>query len=81
LQKSLVQVADVVLRKDEMAAGQTYKYARLMKDHIDLDGKVMSAGTEYKLLWESKFRTTTRQTHKLVLIVLWKNKACRNQEG
>ncbi len=74
-------MADVVLWKDEMAAGQTYKYARLMKVHIGLDGKVLSAGTEYKLLGESKFRTTTRQIHKLVQIVLWKNKACRNQEG
>jgi hypothetical protein len=59
----------VVLRKDETAAGQTYKYAKVTKVHTSMDGKVRAADIEYKLPGESVFRTTTRPIHKLVLIV------------
>ncbi len=59
----------MVLRKDETAAGQTYKYAKATKVHTSTDGKVRAADIEYKLPGESVFRTTTRPIHKLVLIV------------
>jgi hypothetical protein len=59
----------VVLSKDETAAGQTYKYARITKVHIGSDVKVRAANIEYKVPGESKFRSTTRPIHKLVLIV------------
>jgi hypothetical protein len=50
-----VKVGDIVLRKDETAAGQTYKYARV----ISIDGRVRSADIEYKLPGETVYRTTT----------------------
>ncbi len=62
-------MGDIVLRKDETAAGQTYKYAKVIKVHISTDGKVRAADIEYKLPGESVFRTTTRPKHKLVLVV------------
>ncbi len=62
-------MGDVVLRKDETAAGQTYKYAKVIKVHTSTDGKVRAADIEYKLPGESVFRTTIRPIHKLVLIV------------
>jgi hypothetical protein len=43
------KVGDVVLKKDEMAAGQTYKYARVTKVHVGMDGKVRAADIEYKV--------------------------------
>jgi hypothetical protein len=52
-------VGDIVLRKDETAAGQTYKYARVIKVHASADGKVRAADVEYKLPGESVFRATT----------------------
>jgi hypothetical protein len=64
-----LKVGDIVLRKDETAAGQTYKYAKVVKVHISADGKVRAADIEYKLPGESVFRTTTRPIHKLVLVV------------
>ncbi len=64
-----LKVGDVVLRKDETAAGQTYKYAKVIKVHTSTDGKVRAADVEYKLPGESVFRTTTRPIHKLVLVV------------
>jgi hypothetical protein len=63
------KVGDVVLRKDETAAGQTYKYGRIISVHVGLDGKVQSADVEYKVPGESKFRVTTRPIHRLVLVV------------
>jgi hypothetical protein len=60
----------MVLRKDETAAGQTYKYARITKVHVGSDGKVRAADIEYKVPGESKFRSTSRPIHKLVLVVL-----------
>jgi hypothetical protein len=64
-----LKVGDIVLRKDETAAGQTYKYAKVIKVHTSTDGKVRAADIEYKLPGESVFRTTTRPIHKLVLVV------------
>jgi hypothetical protein len=63
------KVGDVVLRKDEAAAGQTCKYARIIGLHVGSDGKVRSADVEYKIPGESKFRVTTRPIHKLILVV------------
>jgi hypothetical protein len=63
------KVGDVVLRKDETAAGQTYKYARITKVHVGSDGKVRAEDIEYKVPGEPKFRSTTRPIHKLVLVV------------
>jgi hypothetical protein len=37
------KVGDIVLRKDETAAGQTYKYVRVIKVHVGTDGKVRAA--------------------------------------
>jgi hypothetical protein len=68
-EKRDLKVGDVVLRKDETAAGQTYKYAKVVKVHTSTDGKVRAADIEYKLPGESAFRTTTRPIHKLVLVV------------
>ncbi len=64
-----LKVGDVVLRKDETAAGQTYKYSRVTKVHTSADGKVRAADIEYKLPGELAFRTSTRPIHKLVLVV------------
>jgi hypothetical protein len=64
-----LEVGDIVLRKDETAAGQTYKYAKVVKVHTSVDGKVRAADIEYRLPGESVFRTTTRPIHKLILVV------------
>jgi hypothetical protein len=64
-----VKVGDIVLRKDETATGQTYKYARVIKVHVGTDGRVRSADIEYRLPGEMRYRTTTRPIHKLVLII------------
>jgi hypothetical protein len=64
-----LKVGDIVLRKDETAAGQTYKYAKVIKVHASTDDKVRAADIEYKLPGESVFRTTTRPIHKLVLVI------------
>ncbi len=64
-----------MLRKDETAAGQTYKYAKVIRVHTSADGKVRAADIEYKLPGESVFRTTTRPIHKLVLVVPSKNRS------
>jgi hypothetical protein len=41
-----VKVGDIVLRKDETAAGQTCKYARFIKVHVGTDGRVRAADIE-----------------------------------
>ncbi len=64
-----LEVGDIVFRKDETAAGQTYKYAKVVKVHTSADGKVRAADIEYRLPGESVFRTTTRPIHKLILVV------------
>jgi hypothetical protein len=68
-EKRDLKTGDIVLRKDETAAGQTYKYAKVVKVHTSTDGKVRAADIEYKLPGESVFRMTTRPIHKLVLII------------
>ncbi len=68
-EKRDLKVGDIVLRKDETAAGQTYKYAKVVKVHISSDNKVRAADIEYKLPGESVFRRTTRPIHKLVLVI------------
>jgi hypothetical protein len=67
--KQDVKVGDIVLRKDETAAGQTYKYARVTKVHVNTDGRVRAADVEYKLPGETVYRTTTRPIHKLVMVL------------
>ncbi len=64
-----LKVGDIVLRKDKTAAGQTYKYAKVVKVYTSKDRKVRAADIEYKLPGESVFRVTTRPIHKLVLVV------------
>jgi hypothetical protein len=64
-----VRVGDIVFRKDETAAGQTYKHARVVKVHVGIDGRVRSADIEYRLPGEKVYRTTTRPIHKLVMII------------
>jgi hypothetical protein len=76
-----LKVGDIVLRKDETAAGQTYKYAKVTRVHTSVDGKVRAADIEYKLPGESVFRMTTRPIHKLVLVVpVEEQAAAANQE-
>ncbi len=53
LEKRDLRKGDIVLRKDETAAGQTYKYAKVVKVHAGTDGKVRAADIEYKLPGES----------------------------
>jgi hypothetical protein len=68
-EKRDLKVGDIVLRKDETAAGQTYKYAKVVKVHASTDDRVRAADIEYKLPGESVFRITTRPIHKLVLVI------------
>ncbi len=68
-EKRDLKAGDIVLRRDETAAGQTYKYAKVVKVHTSTDGKVRTTDIEYKLPAESVFRMTTRPIHKLVLII------------
>jgi hypothetical protein len=75
------KVGDVVLRKGKTAASQTYKYARITRVHIGSDGKMRAADIEYKVPGESKFRSTTRPIHKLVLIVLVEELTMEEDEG
>jgi hypothetical protein len=67
--KKDIRVGDIVLRKDETAAGQTYKYPRVSKVHVSTDGRIRSADIVYRLPGEAVYRTTTRPIHKLVMIV------------
>ncbi len=39
-------MGDIVLRKDETAAGPTYKYAKVIKVHISADGRVRAVDIE-----------------------------------
>ncbi len=75
------KVGDVVLRKDEAAAGQTYKYARVTKVHVRTDGKVRAADIEYKVPGAARFWSTTRPIHKLVLIVPVEEQVIEEDEG
>jgi hypothetical protein len=63
-------VGDVVLLKDEMAAGSTYKLARVIKVISDeRDGKIRKVTVAYKNFSKKAFRTSTRPIHKVVLVV------------
>jgi hypothetical protein len=73
-------IRDVVLRKDETAAGQTYKYAQVIGVHTGLDRKIRSVDVEYKIPGESNFRVTTRPIHKLVLVVPVEEQTLREPE-
>ncbi len=46
--KQNVQVEDVVLVRDEMAARQTHKYSRIVKVHSGTDRMVQSTDIKYK---------------------------------
>jgi hypothetical protein len=70
-----------VLKKDETAAGQTYKYARVTKVHVGTDGKVRAADIEYKIPGEARFRSTTRLIHKLVLVAPVEEQTDEEDEG
>jgi hypothetical protein len=64
------QVGDVVLLKDETAAGNTSKLARVVEVFWNLqDGRVRQVTVAYKNFKEKGFRTSTRPIHKIVLIV------------
>jgi hypothetical protein len=56
-----------IVEAKKMDKGQ--KYARVIKVHVGTDGKVRSADIEYRLPGETRYRTTTRPIHKLVLII------------
>jgi hypothetical protein len=75
------KIGDIVLRKDETAAGQTYKYARVTKVHVGTDGKVRAADIEYKVPGKARFRSTTRPIHKLVLIITVEEQVIEEDEG
>jgi hypothetical protein len=63
-------VGDVVLLKDETAAGSTYKLARVIEVISDeRDGKIRKVTVAYKNFNEKAFRTSTRPIHKVVLVV------------
>jgi hypothetical protein len=64
-----VKVGNIVLRKDETAAGQTYKHARVVKVHVGSDGRVRSSDIKYRLPGETVYRTITRPIHKLVMVI------------
>ncbi len=79
--KKDLKVGDIVLRKDETAAGQTYKYARVTKVHVSADGRVRAADIEYKLPGEASFRMTTRPIHKLVMVLPVEEQAVASEQG
>jgi hypothetical protein len=64
------QVGDVVLLKDETAAGDTYKLARVVEVFRNVqDARVREVTVAYKNFNEKSFRTSTRPIHKIVLVV------------
>jgi hypothetical protein len=78
--KKDLKVGDIVLRKDETAAGQTYKYARVTKVHVSTDGRVRAADIENKLSGEASFRTTRRPIHKLVMVLPVEEQAVASEQ-
>jgi hypothetical protein len=78
--KKDLKVGDIVLRKDETAAGQTYKYARVTKVHVSTDGRVRAADIEYRLPGEASLRTTTRPIHKLVMVLPVEEQAVASEQ-
>jgi hypothetical protein len=64
------QVGDIVLLKDETAAGDTYKLARVVEVFRNTqDARVCEVTVAYKNFNEKSFRTSTRPIHKIVLVV------------
>ncbi len=53
---------DVVLRRDETAAGQIHKFARFVEVYNYTGRMIQLADIEYKLAREERFRVTTRPT-------------------
>jgi hypothetical protein len=76
-----LKVGYIVLRKDETAAGQTYKYARVIKVHVSTDGRVRAADVKYKLPGEAVFRTTTRPIHKFVMVLPVEEQEAASERG
>ena len=60
---------DLVLIKNENAAGVDYQRGRVKQTFMGEDGHVRSAEVEYKNVSEKVFRTTTRPIQKLVVLV------------
>jgi hypothetical protein len=58
-----VQKGDVVLRRDNTAAGQSLQYARVVKVLKGTDRMIGLAEMEYKLLGKSNFRITKHQAY------------------
>jgi hypothetical protein len=67
--KQNMQVRDVVIRRDEMAAGQTHKYTHVIEVHNGTDKMVRSADIEYKLPREEQLQLTMRPIYKLMTVV------------
>ncbi len=64
-----MQVDDVVLVKNETAAGVEYQRGRVMEAIPGKDGHVRSVQVEYKNPGEKVFRRTLRPIQKIVVIV------------
>ena len=64
-----VMEGDLVLIKNENAAGVDYQRGRAKQVFKGEDGHVRSAEVEYKNVSEKVFRTTTRPIQKLVVLV------------
>jgi hypothetical protein len=63
-------VGDVVLLKNETAAGNTYKLERVVEVFRDeRDGKVRKVSVAYKNVNKEVFRTSTSHIHKIMLVV------------
>jgi len=60
---------DLVLIKNESAAGVDYQRGRVKQTFKGEDGHVRSAEVEYRNVSEKVFRTTTRPIQKLVVLV------------
>jgi Family of unknown function (DUF5641) len=71
-------VGDVVLLKDETAAGNTYKLARVTEVFRDeKDDRVRKVSVAYKNVTEKVFRVSTRPIHKIVWWFLLKMQICQ----
>jgi hypothetical protein len=63
------QVGDVVLVKNETAAGVEFQRGRVVESFRGEDGHMRSVQVEYKNPSEKVFRHTLRPIHKIVVIV------------
>jgi len=64
-----MMVGDLVMIKNENAAGVDYQRGRVRQTFMGEDGHVRSAEVEYRNASEKVFRTTTRPIQKLVVLV------------